>query len=470
MPLPDNLLVTRLQKESVLMQTQLAKAREELNAVSLKAQSDAQANTTRIAELQNAVDTSRQELNTVSLKAQADAKASSVQMAELQKTVEMSRKELSNVSLKAQADAKASSLQIAELQKSVELSRQEVNTISLKAQADLKASSLQIAELQKNVELSRQEVNTISLKAQTDAKESSVQIAELQKTVEASRKELDTVIKREQSVQMKALADIETLQQTLKSSRGELDILRKQSDENVLLWNKERDELRKTVNDLQLERQGSDELVAASIDALRKVVPAVGDVEAKPVPVMNVLLKALLEERAKNAQTEKIDERIGKLIEENRIQQELLESLTLDARTFEAQAKTATLKLSETVEKAVAQAKADGELSKATLSKKLEKLEADNGSLMQQMASTKKVAFVAPERVANLLDDFYGKLRTNLKGLDVRDSEVRLKVGFASLGSESDSQSGFVIPTAGNTAEIKDSLGELVLQIGRAHV
>lgn len=435
MPLPDNLLVTRLQKESVLMQTQLAKAREDLNAVSLKAETDAQASSTRITELQKTVDASRQELNTVSLKAQADAKASSAQMADLQKTVEASRNEL--------------------------------NTVSLKAQADAKASSLQIAELQKSVELSRQEVNTISLKAQADAKESSVQIADLQKAVEISRQELDIVIKREQSVQMKALADIEILQQTLKSSRGELDILRKQSDENVLLWNKERDELRKTVNDLQLERQGSDELVAASIDALRQVVPAVGDVEAKPVPVMNVLLKALLDERAKNAQTEKIDDRIGKLIEENRIQQELLDSLTLDARTFEAQAKTATLKLNETVEKAVAQAKADGELSKATLSEKLEKLEADNGSLMQQMASAKKVAFVAPERVANLLDDFYGKLRTNLKGLDVRDSEVRLKVGFASLGTESDSQSGFVIPTAGNTAEIKDSLGELVLRLGR---
>ncbi|TLU81531.1 MAG: hypothetical protein FDX21_10625 [Chlorobium sp.] len=417
------------------MQTQLAKAREDLNAVSLKAETDAQASSTRITELQKTVDASRQELNTVSLKAQADAKASSAQMADLQKTVEASRNEL--------------------------------NTVSLKAQADAKASSLQIAELQKSVELSRQEVNTISLKAQADAKESSVQIADLQKAVEISRQELDIVIKREQSVQMKALADIEILQQTLKSSRGELDILRKQSDENVLLWNKERDELRKTVNDLQLERQGSDELVAASIDALRQVVPAVGDVEAKPVPVMNVLLKALLDERAKNAQTEKIDDRIGKLIEENRIQQELLDSLTLDARTFEAQAKTATLKLNETVEKAVAQAKADGELSKATLSEKLEKLEADNGSLMQQMASAKKVAFVAPERVANLLDDFYGKLRTNLKGLDVRDSEVRLKVGFASLGTESDSQSGFVIPTAGNTAEIKDSLGELVLRLGR---
>ncbi len=435
MPLPDNLLVTRLQKESALMQTQLAKAREELNVVSLKAQSDAQANTTRIAELQNAVDTSRQELNTVSLKAQADAKASSVQ--------------------------------IADLQKAVEASRQELNTTSLKAQTDLKASSVQITELQKAVELSRQEANTLSLKAQADLKAGSVQIADLQKAVEASRKELDIVIKREQSAQMKALADIETLQQTLKSSRGELDILRKQSDENVLLWNKEREDLRKTLNDLQLERQGSDELLAASIDALRKVVPAVGDVEAKPVPVMNVLLKALLDERAKNARTEKIDDRIGKLIEENRIQQELLDSLTLDARTFEAQAKTATLKLSETVEKAVAQAKADGELSKATLSKKLEKLEADNGSLMQQMASTKKVAFVAPERVANLLDDFYGKLRTNLKGLDVRDSEVRLKVGFASMGSDSNSQSGFVIPTAGNTAEIKDSLGEVVLRLGR---
>lgn len=435
MPVPENLIVTKLQKENTLMQTQLA--------------------------------TIRQELNTVSLKAQTDAKLSSVQIADLQKTIEASRQEVNTVSLKAQAEAKASSTQIAELQKVVEASRKELNTVSLKAQTDAKLSSVQIADLQKAVEASRQEVNTVSLKAQAEAKASSAQIAELKKNFDASRQELDIVIKREQSAQMKALADIETLKQTVTNSRDELDILRKQSDENVLLLNKEREELKKRLNDSQLEHQASEELLATSINALRQVVPAVGNVEAKPVPVMNVLLKALLDERAKNAATEKVDARIGKLIEENRIQQEQLEALALDTKTFEVQAKTATLKLNDAIEKAVAQTKADGELSRSKLSKQLEMLEADNSSLMKQMANDKKVAFVAPERVANLLDDFYGKLRTNLNGLDIRDSEIRLKVGFASLGSLPESQSGFVIPTAGNTAEIKDSLGEVVLRLGR---
>jgi len=316
----------------------------------------------------------------------------------------------------------------------------------------------------------REELNSVSIKAQSDAKASRAQIVELQKTVEASRKELDIVIKREQSSQIKALADIEALQQALKSSRSELAIIRKQSDENALIWNKEREELKKALNDTLAERKASDELIAASINALRQVIPAIGDVEAKPVPVMNVLLKAFLDEKQKNAATETVDIRIGKLVEENRIQQEQLDSVNLDAKTFETQAKNATLKLNEAIKKAVDQVKSDGELSRTVLEKKLEKLEADNSSLMLQMASTKKIAFVAPERVANLLDDFYGKLRTNLKGLDVRDSEIRLKVGFGSLGSLPESQSGFVIPTAGNTAEIKDSLGEVVLRLGRTEI
>ncbi|NTV92026.1 MAG: hypothetical protein HGA72_01730 [Chlorobiaceae bacterium] len=80
------------------------------------------------------------------------------------------------------------------------------------------------------------------------------------------------------------------------------------------------------------------------------------------------------------------------------------------------------------------------------------------------MDSTHKVAFVPPERVSALLDEFYANIRTNLKGLDVHDSEVRLKVGFGSLSA---GHTGFVIPTAGNTAEIKDSLGEVVLRLGK---
>ncbi|ABL66672.1 coiled-coil domain-containing protein [Chlorobium phaeobacteroides] len=305
------------------------------------------------------------------------------------------------------------------------------------------------------------------------------------------RSELDLVLKREQSGQIKALAQITELQKSLKTAEREHVAFAQQAAVKEAGWTREQDALKDALKKSETRFQAtertlteyrkSEELFTASLAALHPAVPSLAGVEPKPVSVMKALFQELLEarqqlgrvsaleaqlkeEQAKNAASDKLDSRIGSLVEENRLLQEQLDGLSTDSKLFAEKAKEATATLETAVANAKASASAETEKQRIDLDRKVSKLEAENVSLLQQMDSTHKVAFVPPERVSALLDEFYANIRTNLKGLDVQDSEVRLKVGFGSLSS---GHTGFVIPTAGNTAEIKDSLGEVVLRLGK---
>jgi hypothetical protein len=54
--------------------------------------------------------------------------------------------------------------------------------------------------------------------------------------------------------------------------------------------------------------------------------------------------------------------------------------------------------------------------------------------------------------------------KLNLKEMDARESEIRLKVGFAGI---SEKDAGIVVPTAENIDEIRQGLSEVVVRPGR---
>jgi hypothetical protein len=172
----------------------------------------------------------------------------------------------------------------------------------------------------------------------------------------------------------------------------------------------------------------------------------------------------LEEEKAKSVDAGTLDTRIGRLLEENRSLQEHLDALAGNSKIFEKQAVEAAIMIKEKVAAATAAANAQAEQAQKAVARNLAMLETENSSLRVQLESSGKIAFVQPERVSMLLDDFYRTIQKNITGLDVRDSEVRLKVGFGGLAGD---EAGFVIPTAGNTQEIKESLGEIVLRLGK---
>ena len=176
------------------------------------------------------------------------------------------------------------------------------------------------------------------------------------------------------------------------------------------------------------------------------------------------LLESLEKKLKEIAAAEQLDLRLGNLIEENRRLQEQLDASSENSKIFENQAREAAKSADQKIASAVAAVTAQAERAREPLSRKVAALEAENSALRTQLESSGKVAAVPPERVSMLLEDFYDKLQGNLKGFAVNDSEIRLKIGFGSL---SDNRVGFVIPTAGNTAEIKDSLSEITLRLGK---
>ena len=314
---------------------------------------------------------------------------------------------------------------------------------------------------------------------------------EARQTLDSVRDELKGVVSREQNNQIKALAEITELREAAGKNRLALEALQKKTAETEVLWQREREGILRNLEKIQaekdelaaalLERRQEDEQFAAALASLRDSYPLLEKVEARPEPVLRVLLKELLfglskvaemeaelaEAEAKVVAAENLDQRIGKLLAENRQLQEQFDSLVANSRIFEQQAVESAKLLKEKVAAAVAEANARADLDRKSIVRNCDVLEAENSSLRAQLESSGKIAFVRPERVSLLLNDFYASIQNAFSGLDVRESEVRLKVGFGGLAEE---QAGFVIPTAGNTQEIRDSLGEIVLRLGRKDI
>jgi len=314
---------------------------------------------------------------------------------------------------------------------------------------------------------------------------------EARQTLDSVRDELKGVVSREQNNQIKALAEITELREAAGKNRLALEALQKKTAETEVLWQREREGILRNLEKMQaekdelaaalLERRQEDEQFAAALASLRDSYPLLEKVEARPEPVLRVLLKELLfglskvaemeaelaEAEAKVVAAENLDQRIGKLLAENRQLQEQFDSLVANSRIFEQQAVESAKLLKEKVAAAVAEANARADLDRKSIVRNCDVLEAENSSLRAQLESSGKIAFVRPERVSLLLNDFYASIQNAFSGLDVRESEVRLKVGFGGLAEE---QAGFVIPTAGNTQEIRDSLGEIVLRLGRKDI
>lgn len=365
------------------------------------------------------------------------------------------------------------------------------------ASHDSQIRALEVKEKKSEAEAAAaQKAFTVELEKSSGRYERSLKIlqeekTEAQQSLESVRNELKAVVAREQNSQIKALAEAAELRETVQKSRLALDALHKKKEEAESLWAKEREGLLRSLEQLQekknelattlLDRQKQDEQFVAALAPLQKVLPALKEVEAKPEPVLRVVLEELLmtrkalgriadlekmleEEKAKSVDAGTLDTRIGRLLEENRSLQEHLDALAENSKIFEKQAVEAAIMIKEKVAAATAAANAQAEQAQKAVARNLAMLETENSSLRVQLESSGKIAFVQPERVSMLLDDFYRTIQKNITGLDVRDSEVRLKVGFGGLAGD---EAGFVIPTAGNTQEIKESLGEIVLRLGK---
>lgn len=80
-----------------------------------------------------------------------------------------------------------------------------------------------------------------------------------------------------------------------------------------------------------------------------------------------------------------------------------------------------------------------------------------------QLKQEGKTPVLPAEQVAGLVNELVGHFQTNFKGLQIRDGELALKVGFGAVGESG----GFVIPTTDSTPEIRENLQEITLRFDR---
>jgi hypothetical protein len=84
--------------------------------------------------------------------------------------------------------------------------------------------------------------------------------------------------------------------------------------------------------------------------------------------------------------------------------------------------------------------------------------------LAEAQLKTKTITPVLPAKeVARLIDGFVDEIGSGLPGLSVREGEIRLQVAFGKVGQAS----GFVVPSADATADVRKNLHEVSVRFDR---
>jgi septal ring factor EnvC (AmiA/AmiB activator) len=153
----------------------------------------------------------------------------------------------------------------------------------------------------------------------------------------------------------------------------------------------------------------------------------------------------------------------------------LAENQALAARLEEARAdldrlQAASLELRTQVDSAQNELKSAQE-ALATTEGKLADIHAERDDVVnqlkvanEQLAGKGITPVLPPAKVAELVDGFVGEFDRGLPGLALREGEVRLQVAFAQVGEEA----GFVVPSPGAPAEVRENLHEVAVRFGRS--
>jgi len=367
--------------------------------------------------------------------------------------------------------------------KELEQKRQSAEEETAKARQDLTSAETELTRTRKELEKERNALVAAGNELAAFQKE----MTAVKKELSLARKELEKVGKREQAEQLKFLAQRTELEERLASAGREIEELRGKIAGEETSWLKEKKELTKSLDTLKREKEGlairlqeelrARENLAAALNALGKAVPDLADQPVESKEFGKALkqylascqrlekrvaeLEAILEDdQSKLAEAEGLDSRIGDLISLNRSLQEELDSARENQELLESRIQDLRAEAADQVR---------GELEAARqemgrLQLRISTLTKENSSLMLQMQQENKIAVLSPERVSIMLNDFQESLQSGMKDVQIRDGEVRLKVGIAAVDEQN---AGFIIPSAGNIDNLKEGLSEISFRFGK---
>lgn len=189
------------------------------------------------------------------------------------------------------------------------------------------------------------------------------------------------------------------------------------------------------------------------------------DLAAEGKALSDAVAKARREAERVGAESDqerkRFEELVEKLLAENKRLAERVEELTDDLNTVRARSKElrdaareGDRLTSERRDQSRRLRRAEHDLAAAN--RKLEAAE-------QQLAKGKAPRLLPPEEVGDLIDRFVGQVGDRLPGLRVMDGEVKLRVGFAKVGTTV----GLVIPSATAAEELPGALHDVMLRFVR---
>ncbi|MBD1400883.1 hypothetical protein [Pelovirga terrestris] len=340
----------------------------------------------------------------------------------------------------------------------------------------------------KQLEQGRKSIETELAKARKNAE---AELAQVQKNAKAeldkARQELARCGKAEQAAQLKFLAERTELEERLKTADGEMAELRAKLAGEEKLWSRERNKLITSVETLTREKTemedrrqaelASRKALVAALETLAQAVPGLADQPVESPGFAETLqdylsgrrhleeriaeLEATLEDnRRKLTAVDAHDERIGGLIALNRSLQEELDGMQVGQQTLEKRLTDLQDEAAMTARQELLEARR--ELDR--LHGNITTLTRENQSLLGQLQQENRIAVLSPERVSMMLNDFQQSLQAGMKGVEIRDGEVKLKVGIAAVDEQN---AGFIIPSATNIEQVREGLSEINFRFGK---
>jgi|GEM_PF-4993548 len=347
-----------------------------------------------------------------------------------------------------------------------------------------KNAEAELAQVRKNAEV---ELTKVRKNAEAELAEARRELEQARQALAAERRELAKSVKAEQTAQLKALAERTEIEERLKAAGGEIAELRAKLAGGESLWAREREKLIKSLETLtreksEIEGQRQAELgyrkaLVAALDALARAVPGLADQAVGSPEFAEILqdylagrqrqeeriaeLEAILEgDRQKLAEAEALDNRIGGLLALNRSLQEELDGMQAGRQLLENRLRDLQAEATAGAKQELLGAKRELE----RLRQDIETMTKENQSLLGQLHKENRIAVLSPERVSMMLNDFQQSLQAGMQGVEIRDGEVRLKVGIAAVNEQN---TGFVIPSATNIEQVREGLSEINFRFGK---
>jgi len=174
------------------------------------------------------------------------------------------------------------------------------------------------------------------------------------------------------------------------------------------------------------------------------------------------------EERAAEAvaTAASLPDQVNALVAENRRLAERLESVTADLTSLRksTEGARAAADAARAEAKTATTARTQAEATVRGLQTERDGLASRLETATAQLKAEGKTPILPAAEAARQVGSLVDRLSAELPGLNVRDGEIRLKVAFGGTGD----QTGFVIPTAESTPEVRETLHEVTLRFDQS--